>query len=50
MTISNGLSVNKLTLYPPTKPIEDKVLWVEDSYVEDPFLSNELVHPIWKIS
>ena len=30
MTISNGLSMKKLTLYHLDRPIEDKVLWVEN--------------------
>ena len=43
MTISKGLFVNKLTLYPPTQPVEDKIPWVEDSYVEDPYSNDEVV-------
>ena len=39
MTISKGLSVKKLTLYPPTQPVEEKVMWVED-----PCSNNELIH------
>jgi len=31
MTISNGLAMKKLILYPPTKPILGDPLWVQES-------------------
>jgi hypothetical protein len=32
MTISNGITLKKLILYPPTKPIVEESLWVRDPY------------------
>jgi hypothetical protein len=32
MTISNGLSIQKLTIYPPTQPIMEKIWWLECPY------------------
>jgi hypothetical protein len=29
MTISNGLSIQKLTIYPPTQPIMENLWWLE---------------------
>lgn len=49
MTISKGLFVNKLTLYPPAQHVEDKVLWVEYSYVEDPYSNDEVIQHVLTI-
>jgi hypothetical protein len=32
MTISSGLSIHKLTIYPPTKPIMENLWWLECPY------------------
>jgi hypothetical protein len=32
MTISNGLSIQKLTIYPPNQPIMDNIWWLEFPY------------------
>jgi hypothetical protein len=32
MTISSGLSIQKLTIYPPTKPIMENIWWLECPY------------------
>jgi hypothetical protein len=32
MTISNGLSIQKLTIYPPTHPIMENLWWLECPY------------------
>jgi hypothetical protein len=32
MTISNGLSIQKLTIYPPTRPIMENIWWLECPY------------------
>lgn len=50
MIISKGLSMKKLTLYPLAQPIEDKLLWVEDSCVEDPYLIDEVVQHVLTIA
>jgi hypothetical protein len=32
MTISNGLSIQKLTIYPPTQPTMENIWWLECPY------------------
>jgi hypothetical protein len=32
MTISNGLSIQKITIYPPTQPIMENLWWLEFPY------------------
>ena len=35
MTISNGNSVKKITLYPPSHPVAENISWLEDLYGND---------------
>jgi hypothetical protein len=44
MTISNGASMKKLILYPPTKPVVENSLWVEDPYEDE-----EIAQPLLTI-
>ena len=41
MTISNGLSMQKLALYPPAQPVTEKLWWLDfpfgDKNIEDLF-------------
>ena len=37
MTISNGLSMQKLVLYPPTQPITKKLWWLDCSFWDENF-------------
>jgi hypothetical protein len=44
MTISNGASMKKLILYPPTKPVVEDSLWVEYPYKDE-----EITQPLLTI-
>ena len=46
MTISNGHSIKKISLHPPTKPIENNLVWLEVLYDNQDEYS---LHPILKI-
>ena len=37
MTISNGLSTQRLILYPPTQPITEKSWWLNCSFGDEDF-------------
>jgi hypothetical protein len=45
MAISNGLSIQKLTIYPPTQPIMENLWWLEfpykNEYWEEPVLPSD---------
>jgi hypothetical protein len=45
MTISNGLSMQKLTIYPPAQPIMENLWWLEcpyeNEYWEEPVLPSD---------
>jgi hypothetical protein len=43
MTISNGLSIQKLTIYPPTQPIMENICWLECPYENEDW--EELMFP-----
>ena len=37
MTISNGLSMQRLVLYPPTQPVTENLWWLDCSFGDENF-------------
>jgi hypothetical protein len=42
MAISNGLSIQKITIYPPTQPIMENLWWIEF-----PYENENWEEPVW---
>jgi hypothetical protein len=45
-TISNRHSTKKITLYPPSQPIIENILWLENPYMSD---GVEIIQPVLTI-